>query len=394
MKSVEEIIHENILDIIQHIKDIRQRIHENPELGYEEYETTKLIKEALCENNVEFFNFNNLTGGIAYINANKEKTVAFRADIDALPILENTCIDFQSHNHGKMHACGHDIHTSIATGVAIVLNRLKGFLNCNVAITFQPAEECNPIGGAKLVLDQEVFKELNISEMYGLHIWPSLKIGEIALKPGPLMGASDKFCMTIKGKKSHAAEPHKGVDAISISLDIINAIEHKLRREVDPFDISLISIGSIKSTGRYNVICDNVEIEGTIRTTKEETRLFIHKRIKELAEGIAGSYNGEAVVNITNGYSVVNNDEILVERFIKKASHILGIENVRTDIKTSLIGEDFSFYCDKIPSLYFFLGCESEYPLHSDKFLPSDKILGIAIELLVSYFLDVERQIE
>lgn len=391
MKNIRELISENILDIILEIKEIRQRIHENPELGYEEYETTKLIREVLHEHNVEFFNFDNLTGGIAYINANKEKTLAFRADIDALPILENTCINFQSNNKGKMHACGHDIHTSIAIGVSIVLNRLKEFLNCNVAVVFQPAEECNPVGGAKLVLDQKVFKELNVCEMYGLHIWPSLKIGEIALKSGPLMGASDKFCMTIKGKKAHAAEPHKGVDAISISLDIINAIEHKLRREIDPFDVSLISIGSIKSTGRYNVICDNIEVEGTIRTTKEETRLFIHRRIKELAEGIASSYNGEAVVNITNGYSVVNNDEILTERFIKKASHILGIENIRTDIKTSLIGEDFSFYCDNTPSLYFFLGCESKYPLHSDKFLPSDKILEIAIELLTNYFLDIEE---
>lgn len=385
----------NITDLIQHslngisgeLKELRQSIHANPELGYAEYNTTSLIKNFLAGNGVEFINFDNLTGGFAHIDCKKEKTICFRADIDALPITEKTCVPFQSVNEGVMHACGHDMHAAIAAGTAVVLNSLKEYLKHNIVVIFQPAEECNPEGGAKLVAEQGILEEYNVSQMYGLHVWPKYKVGEIAVKPGVIMGSSDKLSIEVIGKKSHAAEPHGGVDAISISVDIINAIEHKLRREIDPFDTSLISIGSIKSTGRYNVICDKVEIEGTIRTISEDARSFIHRRINELAAGIAGSYCGKSIVNINNGYAVVRNDRSLSEVFIRFAEGFLGKENVHTDIRPSLIGEDFSFYCSIVPSLYFFLGCDCEHPLHSDRFLPKEETLYTAVNFLCNFFL-------
>lgn len=387
MDNITNLIQHNLNGVIEELKELRRSIHAKPELGYQEYGTTESIKSFLNKKGLSFNCFNNLTGGFVYIDCKKEKTVGFRADIDALPMCENTCAAFKSANEGIMHACGHDVHTTIAAGIALVLDSLKDYLKYNVLVIFQPAEECNPQGGAKLVIEQGILSKFNISEMYGLHIWPKYKVGEIAVKPDAIMGSSDKFSIEVLGKKSHAAEPHGGIDAISISVDIINAIEHKLRREIDPFEVSLISIGSIKSTGRYNVVCDKVEIEGTIRTVSEHTRSFIHRRINELAAGIANSYNGRTVVSINNGYKVVRNDRSLSESFIRFAGDFLGKENVHTDINPSLIGEDFSFYCSVVPSLYFFLGCDSEYPLHSDKFLPKEETIYTAINFMSNYFL-------
>lgn len=388
MDNIKNMIKKSLNNLIDELKEFRKEIHKNPELGYEEFNTTKLIKEFLGRKGIKFCNFDNLTGGYVYIDCNKDRTIGFRADIDALPILENTCVDFESLNKGIMHACGHDVHTTIASGVAIILNSLKEYLDYNIVVIFQPAEECNPSGGARPVIEQGIIERLNISEMYGLHVWPKYEVGKIAVKKGVLMGSSDKFSIEVLGKKAHAAEPHAGIDAISISVDIINAIEHKLRREIDPFETALISIGDLRSTGRYNIICDRVEIGGTIRTVSEATRSFIHKRIEELSTKISDAYGGEVKVSINDGYPVLSNDINLAERFIRYSKGHLGEDNVITDINPSLIGEDFSFYCLEVPSLYFFLGCESKYPLHSDKFLPKEGTIYTAIDLICNYILN------
>lgn len=381
--EIKKIIDKNIDDI----KNLRMCIHKNPELAYEEKVTTKRIEEFLNSYNINFNRFEGMTGGYVYINNNKEKTIGMRADIDALPIKEETNVLFKSENNGKMHACGHDVHTSIAAGVALVLNDLKHKLGVNVVIVFQPAEEANPTGGAKPVINTGIFKKYNIEEFYGLHVWPKYKVGEIALKQGALMGSSDKLTINIKGKTAHAAEPHKGVDAISIGTEILNGIEHKLRREIDPFDVALVSIGEFNSTGRYNIVCDNVKIGGTIRTINDNTREFVHKRIEEISKNTADAYNGEVEVIIDKGYSVVNNNKDLTGDFIEFTSKYLGKENINTDILPSLIGEDFSFYGQVTKALYFFLGCESEYPLHSNKFMPKEGTIRFGVELMSNYIM-------
>ncbi len=387
MDNIGDMIKDSLKSYMCELNGLREEIHRKPELGYKEYNTTKLIKEFLNKKEVEFYNFDNLTGGYAYIDCKKDKTIGFRADIDALPILENTCINFKSENKGTMHACGHDVHITIAAGIAVILNSLKEYLNYNVAIIFQPAEESNPNGGARLIIEQGIIDKLNLSEIYGLHVWPKYNVGQIAIKEGPLMGSSDKFTIKVIGKNAHAAEPHIGVDAISIAIDIINAIEHKLRREIDPFEVALVSIGSINSTGRYNVICDNVEIGGTIRTISKSTRTFVHRRIEEISTQIANAFNGEVIVDISDGYPVLENNGELSRRFIKYSTNYLGESNVITNINPSLIGEDFSFYCTEVPSLYFFLGCESKYSLHSDKFLPKEGTIYTGIDLMSKYIL-------
>lgn len=251
-------------ELLQELKELRKDIHCHPELGYTEKHTTDRIEKFLQARGVAFHRFEKLTGGYTMIDVGAYRTLGFRCDIDALPLTENTGVDFASQKPGIMHACGHNMHTTIGAGLAVALYQNRQYLHCNAAILFQPAEECNPRGGAKPVLETGFLKNLNIAEMYGMHVWPSLPVGTVALRAGTLMGASDHFRIEIRGKKSHAAEPHRGVDAISIATQVYMALVYRLKREVPPFAGSLISIGSFNSAGRYNVICDHVMLEGTI----------------------------------------------------------------------------------------------------------------------------------
>ncbi|SKC83631.1 M20 metallopeptidase family protein [Maledivibacter halophilus] len=388
MSRLKEGIEKEISNIFDNIVDFRKNIHMYPELGYKEIETTNRIVNILEKNNVKVYRFENITGAIANIFNNCEKTIAVRVDIDALPIRENTGLSFTSKNKEVMHACGHDVHTSIGVGLAVLLNRFKEDLKVNVKIIFQPAEECSPRGGAKLLIEKGVLSNPKVSEVYGFHVWPSYKIGEIGIKPGAIMAASDRFKIIIKGKNAHAAEPHKGVDAISIGADIINAVEFKLKREINAFEPCIISIGKINSTGRYNIICDHTELEGTIRTLSEDSRKKIQSRLKEIVKGISNSYGADYDIDIINGYNPVLNNEQLTASFIKSAEKILGGENVKTNIKPSLIGEDFSAFCKHKPSLYFHLGCDSKYPLHSDRFFADNETIKVGLRLLGLYIIE------
>lgn len=374
--------------LLSQVKDLRREIHRNPELGYEETGTTDRIKGFLEEQGVPFCNFEHMTGGYVWMDCSRKRSVGFRADIDALPIEEMNDTDFKSCRSGVMHACGHDMHASIAAGLAALLWQLRAQLTVNILIVFQPAEECSPTGGARAVIAQGIFDACRVEEFYGLHMWPELKVGELAVKAGSLMASSDKLLIRVSGRKAHAAEPQKGVDAISIATEIISGVEHKIRREISPFETVLISIGSVNTFGRYNIICDEVMIEGTIRSINKETRSFVHKRIGELAQHIAAAYRGSAAVTIEKGYEVLKNDRGLTEKFVLAAGEILGKEAVHTEITPSLIGEDFSFYSQKLPSMYFFMGCECSYPLHNDRFLPKEETVDVAIGLLGRYFLE------
>lgn len=389
----------NILHMLKsevdiHIKDIiklRRELHSYPELGYHEYKTTQRLIDYLNRHNVNVYGFKDITGAIAYIGNHCKNTVGLRVDIDALPISENTGVEYSSKNKGIMHACGHDIHMSIGAGLAVILNNLKSKLPVNLKIIFQPAEECNPDGGAKALIQRGVLNNPDVSSIIGFHIWPDLKVGEIGVISGPIMASSDKFKIIINGKKSHAAEPHKGVDAIGIALNVINMIQNVIKQEIDPFEPAVVSIGQIASKGRYNIICDYVEIEGTIRTFNDEVRDKIHTRIGEILNGIMTARGGSHELHLERGYDAVVNDTELTKRFIIYASKLLGQQNLKTSIKPSLIGEDFGFFGKYAPCMYFHLGGNSIYPLHSDKFLPDEGCIEVALQLLGSFILEYNR---
>lgn len=388
MNKYVELLEKEINNALPKAMEFRKKIHMNPELGYKEFKTTDSIIAFLEEEDLIVNRFSNITGAIVNIDNGCEKTIGIRVDIDALPITENTRLDFTSKNEGIMHACGHDVHTSIGAGVAIVLNRLKDKLQVNVKIIFQPAEECSPNGGAKYLIEEGVLNSPDVSAMLGFHVWPEYKVGQIAIKDGPIMAASDKFKITINGKKSHAAQPHKGIDAIQISTKVLDAINGSLRRAIEPFEPFVISIGKINSKGRHNIICDYVELEGTIRTLNNETRNTIHSKMEELVKSIALTYGGKALVKIERGYDSVINDKEITQAFGKSAINVLGKENVDTNINSALIGEDFSFFSKNIPSTYFFLGCDSEYSLHNERFFPKEGTIEIGLKLISNFILN------
>ena len=374
------------VDISRYL-DLRRDIHCHPELSNQEIETTERIWRFLKQDGLALQTFSNCMGGFVRLDQGKEKTLCMRADIDALPLTEQTGLPFASVNPGVMHACGHDMHTAIAAGVACELNRVRDRLNCNLVVLFQPAEESSPTGGARPIVESGFLEAQRIDALYGLHNWPSLPVGEIGVKPGAIMAASDRFHIEIIGRTAHAAEPHLGVDAIMIASKIDCALVQDLRHEVDPFDPISVSIGAFSTEGRYNIVCEHAALDGTVRSTHEGTREYLHRRIREIAEGIARTYGGEAKVEITKGYGVVDNDPRLYEAFAECAKRVIGADNIHTDIHPSLIGEDMYYYGTRIPILYFHLGSESQHPLHSNQYLPKEACIETGIDLMTEFFL-------
>ena len=383
MSQVESIWRE----VKQSLHELRWSLHQWPELGYQEFRTTSQVQEFLLERGIDCKTLPDKTGAVALIDAGCPFTVGLRVDIDALPIQENTGIACPSQNPGVMHACGHDMHTSIGVGVALVASRIKDILPANLKVIFQPAEECSPSGGSRSMIEQNVLQEPEVSMMLGLHVWPDYKVGEIGVRTGAMMAASDKLRIIVSGVRCHAAQPYKGVDAILIASEIVSAVYQKLPRQIDPFNPYVLTIGEILSHGRYNVVCDHVEMVGTLRTFAPETREFIHGWLAKMVSAIADMHGGKAELKLERGYDVVMNNRELTDIFSQYAKEALGTTSVNTTNNPSFIAEDFSAFSAMVPSVYIHLGCSSAYPLHSDKFLPHDETLDIGVKLVSSFLL-------
>ena len=375
-------------EIYSEVLDLRRKIHTNPELSNFEKETTNTIDQFLNKNNITFHRFKNIYGGYVFVDQNKNRTIAYRADIDALPIKEKTNCDFASYNEGVMHACGHDVHTAIAYGIALCAEKFKENLNHNILIIFQPAEEDNPKGGAKDVIQESIFSKFNVSEIYGAHCWPGYKVGDILVKNNVQHAASNKFSVIVRGKNSHAAEPDKGIDAIEIALQVVDYAINKLRRELSPHETCVISIGKIESKGRYNIVSDEVEIEGTIRTTSEYSLKLIESRLIEYIDRINSFYKTESNIIVHDGYDMVENDDNLFKSFVEFQSVNNNELNIINEFNTSLIAEDFSAYKTVVHTLFVLLGCGTNVPLHSESFLPDENTIKMGIIAMSSYLLN------
>lgn len=369
------------------VHQLRWALHQWPELGNQEGRTTQAIQGFLVEHGVDCKLFQESTGLVAFIDKKAEVTVGLRVDIDALPLQENTGHLHSSKIPGVMHACGHDMHASIGAGVAVLASRLRQYLPVNVKVIFQPAEECSPNGGARKMIALNVLEQPPVDYMLGLHVWPDYKVGEMGIRPGAIMAASDKFKIIVTGVSAHAAQPHKGIDSILIASEIVNSIYKGIPRRVDPFDSYVLTIGEISSRGRYNVICDHVEMSGTIRTFTGATRTGIHKWLKDMVSQVAALHQGKAEVILERGYDVVSNDVALTAHFTEHAQEVLGTAAVKTGNQPSLIAEDFSAYSQIVPSVYFHLGCDCQHPLHSDHFLAKEETLDVGVDLLMTFLL-------
>jgi amidohydrolase len=390
-QRIDEEIERNKAEVIK----IRRFIHMNPELSNREFETSRLVGAKLDTLGLEVKTGVAKTGIVALLRgALPGTTIAVRADMDALPIQEMTNLPYKSLNAGAMHACGHDVHTSIVLGTAMVLATLKDKIEGNVSFIFQPAEEGAPQdeeGGADIMVREGALDSPPASAIFGFHVWPE-NVGQVYIAPGFITGSSDLFRITVKGKSAHGARPHEGVDAIVISAEIVQALQTVVSRAVDPTDPAVLTIGTIQGGARPNIIADKVTFEGTVRALSDANRKKIQPLmeaiIKNITEMNGATYEFEYKPRLP---SVYNNPE-LAATMTPTLARLLGKDKV-IEWKPQLIAEDFSFFAQKIPGFYFFLGVKNPAqqvaaPLHSPNFSPDERSIPLGIKILSHLLLD------
>lgn len=337
------------------IRSIRRHLHQHPELSFEEYNTSAFVAEKLQAFGIPFTSGIAKTGIVGIIQGKAPgKTIALRADMDALPITEANDVDYKSQNVGVMHACGHDVHTACLLGAAKILFTLKDTFNGTIKLVFQPSEERLP-GGANEMINAGVLENPQVEYMFGQHVFTPYKVGTLAFCPGKMMASTDELYITIHGKGGHAAYPHQLIDPVVISAQIISALQQLVSRSTVPVDPAVISIGKVIANGATNVIPDSVYMEGTLRAMDADVRSMLQKKIRTTISGIAEAMGGKAEVDIQIGYPPLVNDTALTERSIANAKEYLGAENVFI-AEPRMGAEDFAFYSQKVPACFYRLG--------------------------------------
>jgi len=350
-------IQELISDSFEEIVDIRRHIHAHPELSFKEYKTSLFIQQKLTEFGIPFDNNIAENGVVGYIrgkNPNK-KIIALRADFDALPIQEENDVPYKSTNPGIMHACGHDAHTASLLGASKALKHIEGELEGTIKLIFQPAEERLP-GGASLMIKAGVLENPSVSSILGQHVHPSMEAGKIGLHPGRFMASADEIDVTVYGRMGHGAMPHNAIDPILISSHIITGLQQIASRNCDPIIPSVLTFGSIQSSGgTYNIIPNAVKLKGTFRTMDEKWRFDAHERMTKMAKMIAEAMGGSCEFDITVGYPFLINDVPLTHRCKEAAIEYLGKENV-IDLPKRMTAEDFAYYTHQTKGCFYRLG--------------------------------------
>jgi amidohydrolase len=398
-RRINDAINKHKVEIIK----IRRFLHMNPELGNREYETSKLIASKLMFLGLEVKKDIAKTGVVGILQGDQPGiTIAVRADMDALPIQEKTNLPYQSLNPGVMHACGHDIHSAIVLGSAYVLNSLKDIIRGNIKFIFQPAEEGAPPGeegGADLMIEEGVLEDPPVHAIFGLHVWPE-NLGDVFFSPGAIMANSDKFQVTIKGKSAHGARPHEGIDAISLAAQAIIGIQSIPNRYLDATDPSIITIGKIQGGSRSNIIAEEVWFEGTVRTLSRENQEKITEMIDEVVRGITKAFGADYSFSYQKGTPMVYNHPELAKIMMPTLAKVVGADKVKS-LTPQMVAEDFSYFAEKIPGFFFFLGVRnpsrrSMAPLHNPYFNPDERSIELGIKImshLLLYCLDHQQQI-
>lgn len=365
-------------NMVEELRQMRRDLHKIPELGLKEYKTSAYIREKL-----EGFGITELetwleTGVVAVIRGKgKGQTVAFRADMDALPVTEQTGCDFTSEHVGCMHACGHDGHVTVLLGFAKYLQEHKDELENDVVLIFQPAEE-GP-GGAQLLVDAGLFEKHPVRCIIGCHIFPQVPQGKVACRKGAMMARNGEVDVHIYGESAHGAQPQLGHDAVLAAGAVITGLHTILSRNVSPLDSGVLTFGAIHGGEACNIIAKEVKLEGTMRAFSDEAYETMTKRVQEVASGIAAGYGckGEAVFR--HMYRVVDNDPKLVELLQEVAG------DAYEETPPYMLAEDFSLYLQKVPGMFFFLGSGNEekgyiHSLHSAQFQFDEEILALGVE--------------
>lgn len=383
----------------------RREIHQNPELSNREFKTAEKIAAHLNSLGIAVQTGVAHTGVVGILKGNQPgKVVALRADIDALPVTERNNLEFKStvsseflgEQVGVMHACGHDTHTAILMGVAEVLSKNKDKIKGTVKFIFQPAEEGAPPGeegGALLMVKEGVLKNPDVDAIFGLHIKSEIPVGVIRYKSGGTMAAAQRFVINVKGKQSHGSQPWLGIDPILISAKIIDGLQTIISREADlTNEAAVITVGKIKSGVRFNIIPESAEMIGTIRTLDYDMQKMINQRMVEMVPAIAKAYGGDASIDIQSTTAITYNNPELVIQMLPTMKRVAGQENIQTQ-KAITGAEDFSYFQEKVPGLFFFLGgmtpgSSESFPHHTPDFLIDDSGLLLGVKTLTEMSLD------
>ncbi|MDW7667631.1 MAG: M20 family metallopeptidase [Bacillota bacterium] len=387
-------IEDKIEKIFKEIRDIRRDIHKHPELGQEEYRTSKIIRDFLNRNKIENHACAK-TGVVGIIRGkNNGNTVGVRADIDALPIEEETDLEYKSIHKGIMHACGHDAHTAILLGVGKVLKEIENSLSGNVKLFFQPAEES--VGGALPMIQEGCMENPKVDYVLGLHVFPSMETGFIGVKYDKMNASTDEFKITVKGVSGHGAYPHSGIDAIVLAGHVITGIQSYISRSISPLNSVVFSIGTINGGKGGNIIADKVEMIGTMRTLDEEQRIETKEKVKKLIENLCNAYGGVGNIEFDEGYKALINNNDVVRIIEKKGKEILGENKVIIGNNPSMGAEDFSYFAYKAKGGFYSLGCGNKekgivYNGHHPKFQIDEDCLKVGMRLQIENILELTK---
>lgn len=370
----------DIEEIFPKIVEYRRHIHKNPELSNREFKTTEFIIKILNELSIKFERITET--GVLGIVGRGENCIALRADIDALPLQEETQLPFASTNQGIMHACGHDIHTAVLLGVATILKKYENSLNGTIKLIFQPSEELIP-GGALKMIKAGVLKNPRPKYVLGQHIFPELNVGEIAVAAGPVMASGDELYWNFFGKASHAAQPHMGNDPLMVAANLVLHFQNMLNKNKNPLSPAVLSITSIIGGKATNVFPEFVSMQGTLRTFDETLRNKLHNLIEEHSATFANLYDVKCDIDIRKGFPALVNDDFLANQFKNLMTDALGKDNIK-DFEPKMWAEDFAYYALEIPSLFWFLGVknpkeEQIFPLHNSKLNPDENAIKTGI---------------
>jgi amidohydrolase len=372
--------------------DLRHRLHQIPELGYAEHKTAELVRAELTRLGIEFVAGvpDAPTATVAWIGDPSKPCVALRADIDALPITENTGLPYASTHAGVMHACGHDGHTATLLATAAVLKATAGELPNCVKLMFQPAEEGGG-GGRRLVQGGVLDGRLGprVSAVFGLHGWPGLPVGTVATKPGVLLAATDVFVATFVGRGCHGAYPHLGRDPIVTAAEAVLNLQQFVSREYDPTDPAVVTVGKFHAGTATNVIPDEAVIEGTARTLSAEGRRSARTAIERRCAGIAAANDCGLRFDWYDGYPPTVNDPAMADRVAAVAKATLGVDRFVPIGHPSMGGEDFAYYLEQVPGCFFLLGMDPPHatgspPLHSDRYDFADDAIGVGARMFLA----------
>ena len=387
--KVEELVDKYLDEVIS----IRRYLHQNPELSLKEFKTSEFVAKELNKLGLPVQRGIKNNGVVSNLNIGKgEKTLMLRADMDALPIQEETNFEFKSNNPGVMHACGHDVHTAILLGVIKILNEIKDEINGNVKFVFQPAEENNPTGGAPLMIKEGVLEKPHVDNAVAIHVW-DYPIGKIALKPNAMMSESNRIFINIKGQASHASKPHEGHDAIVCAAYLITQLQAIVSRAIDPSDVVVLTLSKINGGVRYNVLPGEVSIEGTVRCSSVEACEILPDKIEEFVKDVCKIHGCDYEYKFSHGYPVTMNDPKLTRLVKKSIIDSMGEDSLVEMDNPDTGGEDFSFFAKEVPSCFMLLGCKSEKNedtciLHNSKFNCDEDCIKIGIKAIVNIVID------